>query len=72
MYLGSYELYLISGEVYKTIPAETLTQQMNSIRLNEARPPGDTGFVYNLQQANAMAEEGRVVFYLFFLTVARA
>ncbi|VDN01683.1 unnamed protein product [Thelazia callipaeda] len=48
-----------NGDTFKTFPAETITHQMNSVRLSEARPPGDTGYVHNLQQKNAVSEGER-------------
>ncbi|VDK55421.1 unnamed protein product [Gongylonema pulchrum] len=52
-----------TNDMYKTVSPETLTQQLNSVRLAEARTPGNTGFVYNRQQANAIAEEGKLFFF---------
>lgn len=49
---------LISGDPYKMVPSETIMQQINSMRLSGVRSPGDTGYVHNLQQANAIAEGG--------------
>ncbi|VDK81080.1 unnamed protein product [Onchocerca ochengi] len=43
---------------YKMLSSETITQQIDSMRLNEVCPPGDTGYVHNLQQVNAIVEEG--------------
>ncbi|EFO20742.1 STE/STE20/MST protein kinase [Loa loa] len=48
-----------NGDPYKMMPSKTITQQINSVRLPGVRPPGDTGYVHNLQQANAIAEGGK-------------
>lgn len=44
------------------MPSEKIMQQINSMRITGIRPPGDTGYVYNLQQANALVEGG--IFYI--------
>ncbi|KAM3728762.1 Serine/threonine-protein kinase [Dirofilaria immitis] len=45
-----------NGNPSKILDSETIARQINSVRLNEIRSPGDTGYVHNLQQANAIAE----------------
>ncbi|KAL3990217.1 Protein kinase domain family protein [Acanthocheilonema viteae] len=47
-----------NGHCYKMVPSETIMQQ-NLVRMTEIRSPGDTGYVHNLQQANAVAEGGK-------------
>lgn len=48
---------LIAGG-YKIVPSEATAEQANTARMTRIRSPGGTDFVHNLQQANAVAEEG--------------
>uniref|UniRef100_A0A915PKB6 Serine/threonine-protein kinase cst-1 n=1 Tax=Setaria digitata TaxID=48799 RepID=A0A915PKB6_9BILA len=45
-----------NGDPYKTLPSETIAECMNSVQLTRVRPPGDTGYVHNLQQTNVAGE----------------
>ncbi|VIO88677.1 Uncharacterized protein BM_BM3378 [Brugia malayi] len=49
----------IVGEPYKMVSSETITQQVNSMRLTGIRPPGDTSYVHNPQEANSVTEGGK-------------
>ncbi|EJW81548.1 STE/STE20/MST protein kinase [Wuchereria bancrofti] len=49
----------IVGDPYKMVPSETITQQVNSMRLTGIRSPGDTGYVHDPQKANSVTEGGK-------------